>query len=163
MTQVAGRVAAIVIFFTALTGCATSPFDPAAGSAGSLTPNEALSRPDRTGAEVIWGGRVTGIVNAETHTELELVALPLRRDHRPRRNAEDGARFVIRQPGFLEPMTWAPGRVVTAYGRFSGIDMRPVGGVPVRHAVMSAEQIELWPVSPNSGFSDFGNLGRPPN
>lgn len=163
MTQVAARVAAIAIVFIALAGCVSSPFGPAAKSASSLTPGDALSQPDRTGAEVVWGGRVIGIVNTDSHTELELVALPLGRDHRPRRNAEDGARFVIRHPGFLEPMNWAPGRFVTAYGRFSGMDMRPVGGVPLRHAVMTAEQIELWPVTPNSGFSDFGNLGRPPN
>ncbi|MFU8878082.1 MAG: Slp family lipoprotein, partial [Wenzhouxiangellaceae bacterium] len=94
---------------------------------------------------------------------LEMVALPLRRDHRPRRNAEEGARFVIRQEGFLEPVTWAPGRFVSALGRFTGMDSRPVGGVPVRHAVMEAEQIELWPVNPTSDFSEFGNLGRPPN
>lgn len=157
------RLALIAMISFVLSGCASSPFDLSGGAVSSMTPETALTRPEAGGERVIWGGRVTGIVNRETYTELEMVALPLWRDQRPRRNAEEGARFVIRQEGFLEPVTWAPGRFVTALGRFTGLDMRPVGAIPVRHAVMEAEQIELWPVNPNSDFSEFGALGRPPN
>lgn len=157
------RFVGMVICSLVLAACASGPFDLSGGKASDMTPEEALNRPAAGGERVIWGGRVTGIVNRETHTELDMVALPLWGDMRPRRDAEEGAYFVIRQPGFLEPMTWAPGRFVTALGRFTGLDMRPVAGIPVRHAVMEAEQIELWPVNPNSDFSEFGALGRPPN
>ncbi|MCA1780531.1 MAG: Slp family lipoprotein [Xanthomonadaceae bacterium] len=115
----------------------------------------ALQEPGRTGAEVIWGGRIVGIVNSAEHTELEVLALPLRSGHRPRRDAEGGVRFVIRMPGFLEPMNYSPGRYVTALGRYVGIESRSVGSFNVDHPVLEGRQLELWPVDPNRRNTRF--------
>lgn len=131
-------------------GCASSPFGDAASTASDLGPAQALDRPGRVGETVIWGGRIVGIVNAGDATELEVLALPLGPGDRPRRDAEGGARFVIRQAGFLEPMTFAPGRFVTALGEFTGVQSRSVGAFPLDHPVLSARRIELWPVEANS-------------
>jgi len=131
-------------------GCASSPFGAAGARAGDLGPAAALRQPDRTGETVLWGGRIVGIVNAENATELEVLALPLGPGHRPRRDADGGARFVIRHPGFLEPMRYAPGRYVTALGEFVGVESRSVGAFPLDHPVLAAGQLELWPVQPNS-------------
>jgi outer membrane lipoprotein len=104
---------------------------------------------------VIWGGRVVGIVNAGQFTELEVLALPLRGGDRPDRNADGSARFVIRHAGFLEPMTFSPGRYVTVLGRFVDIESRAVGAFELRHPVVQSEQLELWPVDPNSNRPDL--------
>jgi len=66
--------------------------------------------------------------------------------------------FIIRQRGFLEPMSFAPGRHVTALGEFVGIESRSVGAFPLDHPVLEVRQIELWPVEPNSarGNVHFG-------
>lgn len=141
-----------------LTGCATSPFDTGGRDPAELGPGQALERTGSIGADVIWGGRIVGIVNTGDFTELEVLALPLGPGDRPRREADGGARFVIRQPGFLEPMTYAPGRFVTAFGRFAGIESRSVGAFPLDHPVLEAEQIELWPVETNSSRTSL-NLG----
>ncbi|MDT8448888.1 MAG: Slp family lipoprotein [Wenzhouxiangellaceae bacterium] len=148
MSGIAFRIATVLAALAVAAGCASSPFD--GRDASGLSPAEALENPDRVGAPVLWGGRVVGIVNAGDHTDLEVIALPLAYGDRPRRNADGGARFVIRQPGFLEPMTYAPGRFVTAYGIFSGIEKRAVGDFPVDHPVLESEQLELWPVDPNT-------------
>lgn len=129
-----------------LAGCASSPFDKHGVEIIELSPAQALDRPERTGSTVVWGGRVVGIVNDEAHTELEVLALPLAMGDRPRRDADGGARFVIRHPGFLDPVTWAPGRYVTALGTFTGFEMRSVGAFPLRHPVLESQQLELWPV-----------------
>lgn len=142
------RYALAVLAVALVAACVASPFD--GRDASGLSPSAALENPDRAGAPVLWGGRVVGIVNAGDHTDLEVIALPLAYGDRPRRNADGGARFVIRHPGFLEPMTYAPGRFVTAYGIFSGIEKRPVGDVPVDHPVLDSGQLELWPVDPNT-------------
>lgn len=128
-----------------LAACSTSPFEPEAADVASLGPGDALSAPERTGAEVIWGGRVVGITNAAGYTEIEMLALPLDRSDRPRDRAEGGVRFVIRHPGFLEPMNYAPGRLVTALGRFSGIEPRSVGEFDIDQPVLESRRIELWP------------------
>ncbi|MGB0514059.1 MAG: Slp family lipoprotein [Wenzhouxiangellaceae bacterium] len=133
-----------------LAGCVASPFDKRGREVSGLTPAEALSRPEARGALVLWGGRVVGVVNAGEQTELEMLALPLRMGDMPDRDADGSVRFVIRHNGFLEPMNFAPGRFVTAMGRFVDVEERSVGAFPLRHAVMESMQLELWPVDPNS-------------
>jgi len=145
-----------VIFIAALlAGCASSPFDTAGREPASLGPGEALAQPDATGARVIWGGRIVGIVNQDDATELEVLALPLGPGDRPRREADGGARFVIVHHGFLDPMTYGPGRFVTALGRFTGVESRSVGAFSLDHPVLAAEQMELWPVNPNSSRANL--------
>lgn len=152
------QVLSAIFVFALLAGCASSPFDTAGREPAALGPAEALAQPDATGARVIWGGRIVGIVNQDDTSELEVLALPLGPGDRPRREADGGARFVILHPGFLDPMTYAPGRYVTALGRFSGIESRSVGAFPLDHPVLVAEQMELWPVNPNSSRANL-NLG----
>jgi outer membrane lipoprotein len=135
-------------------GCAGSPFDTAGREIAELSPDAAADDAGRTGAAVIWGGRIVGIVNTGEATEIEVLSLPLGPGDRPKRDADGGQRFVIVEQGFLEPMTWAPGRYVTALGRFSGIVQRSVGAFDVDHPVLEAEQLELWPVTPNSHRSN---------
>ncbi len=141
-----------------LSGCVASPFGESGSAAADLGPAQALRQPGRIGETVLWGGRIVGVVNAGESTELEVLALPLGPGHRPRRDAEGGARFVIRHDGFLEPMTFAPGRFVTALGEFSGIESRSVGAFPLDHPALLARQIELWPVEANSSRANV-NFG----
>ena len=147
------------IFLTLiLAACASSPFDTAGGEPAALGPGEALAQRDATGVRVVWGGRIVGIVNRDDATEVEILALPLGPGDRPRREADGGARFVMLHRGFLDPMTYSPGRYVTALGRFTNIESRPVGAFSLDHPVLVAEQIELWPVNPNSSRANL-NLG----
>lgn len=151
-------VTLMLVFAALLSGCASSPFEQDAAGAASIGPGDALSAPDRTGAEVIWGGRVVGITNAAGYTEIEMLALPLDRSDRPREQAEGGVRFVIRHPGFLEPMNYAPGRLVTALGRFTGVEPRSVGEFDIDQPVLESRRIELWPDDDNRRDSGL-NLG----
>jgi outer membrane lipoprotein len=136
-------------------GCASSPFDTAGRDIADLRPEAAADDVSRVGATVVWGGRIVGIVNTGEATELEVLSLPLGPGDRPKREADGGQRFVIRHPGFLEPMTWSPGRYVTAMGGFAGVVQRSVGAFDVDHPVLEAEQLELWPVTPNSRRSNI--------
>ena len=140
----------IAVLSPVLGGCVASPFEARQTAVVELDVDRALAEPDRVGATVIWGGRVVGIVNTGEFTELEVLALPLKSGDRPDRNADGSTRFVIRHAGYLEPMTFAPGRFVTVLGRFVGIESRSVGAFPLRHPVVHSEQLELWPIDPNS-------------
>lgn len=151
MKQLLNMIVAALV----LTGCASSPFDTAGRQVAELSPGEARERPEARGASVIWGGRIVGVVNAGDRTEIEVLSLPLGPGDRPRRNRDGDARFVIHHPGFLEPMTFAPGRYVTAFGRFAGIESRSVGDFPLDHPVLEAEQLELWPVETNSSRAEL--------
>lgn len=144
------RAILMSVIAAVITACATSPFETGDRHVARLSPAEARERPGQAGATVIWGGRIVGVVNTGRATELEVLSLPLGSGDRPRRQAEGGARFVIRHRGFLDPMIYAPGRHVTALGAFEGVESRSVGAFPVDHPVLASDQLELWPVEPNS-------------
>lgn len=146
----------MILVVLAIGGCASSPFDTAGREVVDLGPGEARERPDARGASVIWGGRIVGVVNTGERTEIEVLSLPLGPGGRPRRNRDGDVRFVIHHRGFLEPMTYAPGRYVTAFGRFTGVESRSVGEFPLDHPVLEAEQIELWPAETNSQRAELG-------
>lgn len=145
----------ITVLSLVLSACVASPFEARKTTVADLDVEQALAEPGRFGASVIWGGRVVGIVNAGQFTELEVLALPLKSGDRPDRSADGSARFVIRHAGFLEPMTFSPGRYVTVLGRFVDIESRSVGAFELRHPVVQSEQLELWPVEPNSSRPDL--------
>ena len=149
------RVLNAIFVALVLGGCVSSPFDTGSRQIAELQPAEALERPEARGASVIWGGRIVGVVNAGERTEIEVLSLPLGPGDRPRRNRDGGARFVIHHRGFMEPMTYAPGRYVTAFGRFAGIESRTVGAFPLEHPILEAEQLELWPVETNNSRADL--------
>jgi len=140
MLRAIGLLAAL-----ALTGCASSPFSDA-GYVPALGPADALRGDVALGQRMLWGGRIVGISNTADVTELEVLALPLDRVDRPRDAAEGGVRFVVRQAGFLEPVNYAPGRLVTVLGRFDGVVERPVGEFVIEQPVLDARRMELWPM-----------------
>jgi outer membrane lipoprotein len=144
-TSGTGRLAGILLLALVLSGCASSPFSDA-GYVPALGPADALRGGVATGQRMLWGGRIVAVVNTAEATEIEVLALPLDRSDRPRGSAEGGVRFVVRQTGFLEPMNYAPGRLVTVLGRFDGIVERPVGDYLIDQPVLDARRIELWPV-----------------
>ena len=148
-------LAAIVLAGLLLAGCATSPFETTGANVAAIGPADALSNPDQVGQQVIWGGEIVEVYNLEGFTELEIVARPLDGADRPRRSADGGVRFIIRQAGFLEPMTYTPGRFVTALGTFDSVEMRQVGQFNTDQPVLLSRQIELWPVVEQSPFSNF--------
>jgi len=144
-----------IMLLMLLSGCASGPFDTEGRDIAEITPGQAREQPELRGASVIWGGRIVGVVNAGDRTEIEVLSLPLGAGARPRREHDGGARFVIHHPEFLEPMTYAPGRHVTAFGRFAGVESRSVGEFPLDHPILEAEQLELWPVETSADRTEL--------
>ncbi|MEE4331558.1 MAG: Slp family lipoprotein [Wenzhouxiangella sp.] len=142
-----GRRWAVVLALVVLiiSGCATSPFESEESIVSGIGPAHALAESGHEGQRAIWGGRIVSVSNLADRTEIEVVSLPLDRGDRPRLGAEGGVRFVLVQPGFLEPTRYAPGRYLTVLGQIEGVEARPVGDYLYDHPVLSAESIHLWP------------------
>lgn len=131
-----------------LAGCAASPMETGDREVAAHGPAHVLSGEAGPGETVIWGGEIVEVINRAESTELVVVSRPLDRADRPRLEAEGGVRFVAVYPGFLEPVTHAPGRFVTLLGAVDGIEQRHVGEFPVRHPVLAVDQLHLWPADP---------------
>lgn len=145
----------ILLSALSLSGCATSPFAER-GAVAPFGPADALRGNVALGQRVLWGGRIVGVSHTERSTEVEMLALPLDRVDRPRASAEGGVRFVVRYRGFLEPVNHAPGRLLTALGRFDGVTSRAVGEFEVEQPVLEATQVELWPIGDRQPRTQIG-------
>lgn len=128
-----------------LSGCATSPFAES-GYVAALGPADALRGDVALGQRVLWGGQIVGVGHSSETTEMTVVALPLDGADRPRASAPGGVRFVVRHAGFLEPVNYAPGRLITVLGRYEGLVEGAVGEYMIEQPLLDARQIELWPV-----------------
>jgi outer membrane lipoprotein len=154
------RLVLIMFAILLVAGCATSPVAPDGAQIAPIGPAHVLAEEGHEGEQVIWGGRIVQVDNYSDHTALSVVSYPLDRADRPRVNSEAGVRFLVVEPGFLEPVEFAPGRFVTVLGRVGEIEEQAVGEYLYDHPVLHAEQIHLWPVDRASwqqrtGFS-FG-------
>lgn len=128
-----------------LAGCASSPVAPPDLQVQDIGPAQVLAGEGGTGSRVVWGGRIVAVRNRATHTEISLVSLPLDSGDRPVAGAEAGPRFIVEQPGFLEPVNYAAGRFLTVLGTVQGIEESQVDEFSLAQPKLLAESIHLWP------------------
>ncbi|WP_338063046.1 Slp family lipoprotein [Wenzhouxiangella limi] len=128
-----------------LVACATSPVATESDPVLPLGPAHVLEGQSQEGDRVIWGGRIVAVRNLANRTEISVVSYPLDRADRPRLDEEPGVRFLVRRPGFLEPVKYAPGRFVTVLGTVVGIEHAEVDEYRLAHPVLAAERVHLWP------------------
>lgn len=138
-----------VFLIAAASGCATTPPLDIAGVDRDVTPLQATTRPaEARGQRVLWGGVIVASRNLASGTELEVLAYPLTTAGKPDRNADPTRRFLLSHAGYLEPVDYGPGRLVSAVGTVAGTRDGKVGETPYTYPLLEAEQVHLWPREP---------------
>ena len=134
-----------------LYGCAAEPpFPPALTQQAQTAPApEAIARTMRAPTSpVAWGGTIIRIDNQAHDTLITVLAYPLNNALRPQLPNRSLGRFIIRQPGFVEPLIYAPGRELSVIGHISGFQPGDIGQQPYNYPVVSAQALHLWPFEP---------------
>ena len=113
------------LIFLALVGvlssCASTPDFDTTQADHSLTPQSVIAEPEHSrGKTALWGGTILDIRNLKDSTHIEVLAYPLNTSYRPLLKSKPLGRFIIQQQGYLEPSTYAQGRVLTVLGKVSG-------------------------------------------
>lgn len=135
-----------------LGGCAaTPPFseDLLHNVNQSLRPEQA-QKGEMKGMEVMWGGVIVNASNTPDHTDFAVLYYPLDGAQRPDRRQQAGRRFIVRYPGYLETMVYAPGREITVLGTLQGVEQGKVGETPYKFPVVKADKIHLWRLGDDS-------------
>lgn len=132
----------------ALAGCASDiPRPIREAPAEKIALAQALKNPEKhRAAAVRWGGAIASIENRRDETWIEIVERPLDRDGQPRDTDKSAGRFLARVQGFLDPVIFAPKRLVTAAGTLDGNSTRTIGEHPYTYPVVRVDSIYLWPV-----------------
>ena len=133
-----------------LAGCASTPEFDTSQVDRSLTPQSVVAEAELSrGKTILWGGTILDTRNLKDSTQIEVLAYPLNTYQRPLLESKPLGRFIIRQQGYLEPSTYAQGRLLSVIGKVSGSQSGKVGESTYTYAVIDSQQLHLW--SPDSG------------
>ncbi len=141
-----------------LAGCAAHPRPEAAHIDRHMGLHAVLAHPRRTrGARVRWGGVVVQDNVGPQHSTLTILAYPLSADGRPRLRAMPEGRFQAVAPGYLDPMLFARGRLVTIVGTVIGTRPGLIGQARYVYPWVQLLASHVWHVyRPPRGHWNFG-------
>jgi outer membrane lipoprotein len=143
------------VLFALLSGCASTPEFDTSQVDRSLTPQSVIAEPEISHGKVaLWGGTILDTRNLKDRTQIEVLAYPLDAGYRPVLESKPLGRFIIKHSGFLEPATYAQGRLLTVSGSISDMQNGKVGETTYSYPVISDHQLHLWPQTGNSNRSN---------
>jgi outer membrane lipoprotein len=142
----------VAFMLVALSACATTPPYPEEALHAvdrTMTPEQAVQETARD-VQVLWGGVIIKAANTADHTDFTVLFYPLDKSQRPDMDQKPRSRFIVRYPGYLETMVYAPGREVTILGSLQGVEEGKVGDAPYTFSVLKADKVYLWPIDDDS-------------
>ncbi len=129
----------------ALAACAPAPIYKPVPGALIVTPMQVSQTPERyPSGDVIWGGRIVQVANLADHSEVEVLAYPLDSSQRPKANDNGNGRFIVLMPGYVEPLNYASGSLITVSGKLNGSRAGKVGEAEYVFPLVSATQSHVW-------------------
>ncbi|MCW8347321.1 MULTISPECIES: Slp family lipoprotein [Vibrio] len=98
------------------------------------------------GSEVRLGGVIDTVTNLATQTRIEIVNLPIDKYGKPDIDQEPNGRFIAYVDGFIDPVTYTRGRLITVGGSKAGDERGKVGEFEADFPVIKAYGQYLWRV-----------------
>ncbi len=97
-----------------------------------------------TGKTVIVGGVIAATQHTPQGTLIEVVQKELDYWGKPRRTDKSGGRFLLRHPGLLDSLVYAPGRELTAGAEVLGSYAQSLGPESARYPLLRSRELKLW-------------------
>ena len=115
-------------------------------SVSAVTPKRLSQSMDQNfkGQDFTWGGSVLSVKNLADHSLVEVMTYPLDSHGRPDAGGTPLGRFLADYPGFLEPLEFPGGQLVTVTGALLGYKDGKVGEADYHYPVLRADQIKRW-------------------
>jgi outer membrane lipoprotein len=136
---------ALPVALLVLAACAPAPIYKTTGNAVLATPAQVAQTPEHySGNEVIWGGRIVHVSNFQDHSEIELLAYPLDSSQRPRANDSGNGRFIAVLRGYVEPLDYPAGALMTVDGKLNGTRAGQVGQADYLFPLVDVVQSHVW-------------------
>ncbi len=140
-----------------LSACASGPSFDTRQVDLAVTPRSAVAELSAArGQTVLWGGVIINTSNLESLTRIEVLAYPLNSKQIPQRDSDPLGRFILEHQGFLEPASYAEGRMVTVVGTVVRSESGKVGGSDYVYPVIEASELYLW--SRDSEYNNRSNV-----
>lgn len=129
----------------ALAACAPAPIYKSSAAQITATPTQVAQTPERfAGGEVIWGGRIVQVSNFADHSEIEMLGYPLDGSQRPVASDAGAGRFVAVMHGYVEPLDYPAGALMTISGKLNGSRAGKVGEADYVFPLVNVAQSHVW-------------------
>ncbi|KUI99705.1 Slp family lipoprotein [Vibrio sp. MEBiC08052] len=106
------------------------------------------------------GGVIAEIKNLPNQTRLEMVNLPIDASGKPDIREEPHGRFIVYVNRFLDPVTYAKGRLLTVLGSAIAPEKSQVGEYRAEFPALSASAYHLWRVTERVVIHEPGSFLR---
>ena len=128
-----------------LAACAPAPIYKTTGAAVTAAPFQVAQSPENfSNRDVIWGGRIVQVKVFADHSEIEVLAYPLDASQRPKANDSGNGRFIAVMPGYVEPLDYPSGALMTVDGKLGGSRAGKVGEADYVFPLVSVAQSHVW-------------------
>jgi outer membrane lipoprotein len=129
----------------ALVACAPAPIYKTTSATVTVPASQVAQSPERyINGEVVWGGRIVAVANLANSSEIELLAYPLDGSQRPKANDTGSGRFIAVMPGYVEPLDYPAGALMTVHGKLTGTRAGTVGQAPYVFPLVGVAQSHVW-------------------
>ena len=91
-----------------------------------------------------WGGAIAKVENKPNKTIFEMVHYPINNFGKPNSQAESTGRFRVEVEGFMDPMVYQIGRLMTFTGELNGLEKGLVGEHEYTYPVANVKGYHLW-------------------
>jgi outer membrane lipoprotein len=147
----------LIIAFAMTGGCASKPPE-AISKIPADNPSLADVRLDidqYIGAEVRWGGEISKVENKADQTWIEIVRRQLWGDGKPKTSGKSDGRFIASFTGFVDPVVYEVGRLLTVVGTIENRIERPIGEYDYVFPVVSVEGSYLWKATTVAQYPNY--------
>ncbi len=128
-----------------LAACAPAPIFKPAPDTANVPPDTVALAPERySGRAVIWGGQVVAVQNLPGSTEIQILGYPLDASQRPLPNSPAGGRFIAIMRGYVEPLSYPAGALVTLTGHIEGVRSGSVGEARYVFPLVKVDAAHVW-------------------
>jgi len=124
-------------------GCVIVPEQIKVSDDESLISFESIINGSKTGQgeKARWGGEIVSVDNKKEYSEIEILQYPSNQYGKPRTSRDSAGRFKVQVSGFIDPLVFEKGRLITFLGEL---------GVPAEGII--GEQAYIYPVLIANGY-----------
>lgn len=97
--------------------------------------------------------------NLRDQTEVTVLGFPFDNSGAPNTGQKPIGRFILIKKGFLEPLDFRKGKIISVVGSLSGERKGQVGERDYTYSLLKAQQIQLWSDPPRRGFGSHFSIG----
>ncbi|MBL4829563.1 MAG: Slp family lipoprotein [Aliivibrio sp.] len=151
----------IVLFSLFLSACSTLPEALQSHTPKPMMTLQQLVDDQGSGSDVRLGGVIAKVDNLQEKTRIEVVNMPISSVGKPNINMEPKGRFVVYLDGFVDPVTYSEGRLMTVVGKSAPDEEGKVGEFTQRFPVMLGYGHQLWKIVERVIINDVGSYHSP--